>query len=370
MQMIDEYRLSQYQDLGLLDDKKNIHIKRRITDGRICVEKHISCDMLPVYHILQQIQSPYIPEIYECIQAEEKLILIEEYIEGKTIGQIMQEECMEEKEAVRVIVELCKGLAPLHHAEPSVICRDMKAENIMIDRNGNVKIVDFNIARLFEKEKKHDTVYMGTAGYAAPEQFGFQQTDRRADIYALGVLLNYMLTRQFPVEQIADGKLQPVIQKCIHLDREQRYQNVEELQRELQRIYYNGKRDLYGSGENRNAEKKKYSFIPPGFRKRNPRHILAAVAGYLFIGWFCYTLELEEDNIILIGLQLRAEQTAIFLSQIAFVFIIWNYRGWREKLPFANNSRKVVRILWYAAAECVLIVIAALVCVVIESVFF
>ena len=66
--------------------------------------------------------------------------------------------------------------------------------NILIDKNGLVKATDFGIARIYKKEKFCDTEILGTAGYAAPEQFGFFQTDEKADVYCIGVILNKMLT--------------------------------------------------------------------------------------------------------------------------------------------------------------------------------
>lgn len=369
MNKVDEYCLSQYYDLGMLEDNKNIRLKRRISDGKICVEKHRSRDMVYIYRFLKEHYNPHVPGIFECVENDTEVIVIEEYIEGKTIEQIVQERKIEEKEAAEIINELCKGLAFLHHAQPPIICRDLKAENIIVGNQGCIKIIDFNIARFYQKNKKHDTVFMGTAGYAAPEQFGFSQSDNRADIYSLGVLLNYMLTKQFPADCIADGKLRPIIQKCVHIDREQRYQCVEELQADLDKLYCLREQHS-GSGNGRNKKAALSGFIPPGFRSRKPAHMILSILGYIFIGWFCFTLELKQENQILPGARLRLEQTSVFVSQIILVLVIWNYRGWRNYIPVVSNKKAGVRIAGYIILEFVLIVIAALISVVLESVLF
>lgn len=370
MNKVDEYCLSRYHDLGMLEDNKNIRLKRRISDGKICVEKHRSQDMVYIYRFLKEHYNLHVPEVFECVENDTEIIVIEEYIEGKTIEQIVHERKIEGKEAAGIIDELCKGLAFLHHAQPPIICRDLKAENIIIGNQGCIKIVDFNIARFYQKNKKHDTVFMGTAGYAAPEQFGFFQTDNRADIYSLGVLLNYMLTKQFPADCIADGKLRPIIRKCVHIDREQRYQCVEELQTDLYKLYSLGKKHSCGKGNSRNRKAALSEYIPPGFRSGKPAHMILSIIGYIFIGWFCFSLELKQENQILSGVRLRFEQTSIFISQIIMILIIWNYRGWKNYIPVVSSKKTGIRITGYIILEFVLIVIAALISVVLGSLLF
>jgi serine/threonine protein kinase len=82
----------------------------------------------------------------------------------------------------------------------------MKPSNVMLKPNGDVTLIDFGTAREFKNRAMvEDTTCLGTRGYAAPEQFGFSQTDARADIYAMGVLLNEMLIRQHPAKKLAEG---------------------------------------------------------------------------------------------------------------------------------------------------------------------
>jgi serine/threonine protein kinase len=103
----------------------------------------------------------------------------------------------------------------------------------MIDNKGNVKLIDFDTARIYKHYQSQDTIFMGTIGYAPPEQYGLNQTDERTDIYSLGVLMNVMLTGELPEKRLYNGKLRKVIIKCTQSVPDNRYQTAEELKLNL-----------------------------------------------------------------------------------------------------------------------------------------
>ena len=115
----------------------------------------------------------------------------------------------------------------------NIVHRDIKPENIIITDNATVKLIDFNASRVYKNECTADTVVLGTIGYASPEQFGITQSDARTDIFALGVLLNVMLTGVHPSEQLAKGRAGKIVLKCTQIDPNKRYQSVEELKYNL-----------------------------------------------------------------------------------------------------------------------------------------
>ena len=90
---------------------------------------------------------------------------------------------------------MCKALWVLHSL--GAVHRDVKPENIIL-RGSEAVLIDFDAARLYKPEESGDTQVLGTTGFAAPEQYGLSQTDRRADIYAVGILMNVMLTGEHP----------------------------------------------------------------------------------------------------------------------------------------------------------------------------
>ena len=103
----------------------------------------------------------------------------------------------------------------------------------MIRTDSKVILIDFDAARIYKPYRSEDTKFVGTVGYAAPEQFGMTQSDPRTDIFALGILLNIMLTGEHPSKVLYQGRLRKVIEKCIQVNPQKRYQTVLELKQSL-----------------------------------------------------------------------------------------------------------------------------------------
>lgn len=358
MKLSDEYRLAEYEELKNIHGRNNIFIVRNKINGLIGVKKIVPIDLLEIYMFLKKHPTPFIPVIFECIEDDKELIVVEEYLTGQNLEEILAGQNIPEKEAVSIIVQLCEALRPLHNADPAIICRDLKAANIMITLDKKVKIIDFDIARTYQKGQHCDTEMMGTNGYAAPEQYGFRQTDARTDIYAMGVLLNYMLLKKFPVEEIVTGKLGNVIGKCLEMNPDDRYQNVDELKKELDKFYKipeheneNGQQ-IFEDNEKRKTWNR---YMIPGFRSCTWWKMVIAILGYTFVTMIAFSMEFTSDNIKLSGIRLRFEQGIIWVTQIALIFLIWNYRGIRDDIPLVKDSRRSIRILGYVIAEIVLL---------------
>ncbi len=369
-----EYRLSTYKDFGPLEGKEKIRLVRSETDGTICVKKTLQPESLPIYTFLKEHPSPYFPEIRECVlqdaepaaepaapqEPKQVLVVIEEYIEGKSIDQLVVEQCFDEPETVRIALEICQALMILHHADPPIIDRDIKAENVMLTKDGQVRLVDFDIARAYEEDKSHDTEALGTRNYAAPEQFGFSQTDGRTDIYALGVLINYMRTGKFPEQELVGGSLKPIVMTCINLDPADRYQSVDDLSQMLAALpaakaassgrtrddgAAGGQQDDR-SGGGQQKDKTWRSWLPPGFRTGTPWKIVVAVFMYFLMTAFTISLEFTDEYGVPepMGVQI-VTKILIWLSLIGSVLFIWDYRGLRQKFPFFNPKDKILRFL-------------------------
>lgn len=202
------------------------------------------------YFIKKLIRAPYAKEVYETLMAhphegfacvyvvketQEGLVVVEEFINGNTLEYEMEEYLPNIETANVYILELLDTLEHLHHLSPPIIHRDIKPANIMVDR-GHVRLIDFDIAREFDVNQRKDTIVMGSIGYAAPEQYGFSQSDPRTDIYAMGILINEIYTGVHPSETLVSGYLKDVVTTCIHMDPSQRYKNVEELRQAFLQI--------------------------------------------------------------------------------------------------------------------------------------
>lgn len=178
------------------------------------------------YEKLQKIRCINLPEIYDVLELEDGQIVLEEYIDGITVAQVMELNKYRSSGARKVLSGVCDALAVLH--DRGIIHRDVKPENVMIEKSGRIVLIDFNASRIKSSASK-DTVIMGTVGYASPEQLGLSQTDARTDIYAAGVLYNVLLTGQHPSTTIALGKAGRIVRKCTAVNPDERYQTAAEL---------------------------------------------------------------------------------------------------------------------------------------------
>ena len=181
---------------------------------------------ITAYEKLLNIRCTNLPEIYDVLEMDDGQIVLEEYIDGLTVAQIMEIDRYRASGAERVLLGLCDALTVLH--DRGIVHRDVKPENVIVEASGRVVLIDLNASRI-ESNASRDTVIMGTVGYASPEQLGLVQTDARADIYALGVLYNVMLTGQHPSVTIASGRAGRIVRKCTAINPNERYQTVLEL---------------------------------------------------------------------------------------------------------------------------------------------
>ena len=175
-----------------------------------------------VYRKLLGISCPNLPQIMETAERDGMVAVLEEYIQGDSLAYLLEGALFSPAEA-RKITRQCNALWVLHKL--GAVHRDIKPENVMI-RGSEAILIDFDASRIFKSNTNQDTQILGTTGYAAPEQYGITQTDERADIYSLGVLLNIMLTGKHPSKELASGRLGRIVQKCTMVNPEKRYKSV------------------------------------------------------------------------------------------------------------------------------------------------
>ncbi len=176
-----------------------------------------------VYRKLVGISCPNLPQIMETAERDGMVAVLEEYIQGDSLAYLLEGALFSHAEARKITMQLCNALWVLHKL--GAVHRDIKPENVMI-RGSEAILIDFDASRIFKSDTNQDTQILGTTGYAAPEQYGIAQTDERADIYSLGVLLNVMLTGKHPSKELANGRLGRIVQKCTMVNPEKRYKSV------------------------------------------------------------------------------------------------------------------------------------------------
>lgn len=179
-----------------------------------------------VYRRLLPVLCPHLPQIMEAAEQDGQTAVLEEYVQGDTLAELLMGARLTEREARQVTMQLCQALHVLHSM--GAVHRDVKPENVIL-RGSDAVLIDFDAARIYKDESESDTQVLGTTGFAAPEQYGIFQSDERADIFSLGVLLNIMLTGKHPSREMAAGKLGRIVRKCTMTAPEQRYQSARAL---------------------------------------------------------------------------------------------------------------------------------------------
>lgn len=192
-----------------------------------------------------------LPRIYDNFTEDERSYLVMDFIEGETLEDYYEQRGCKPLPLEQVLdwgKELCDVLSYLHDQHPPIIFRDLKPANVMLDKRGHIFLIDFGIARLFKPGKMHDTVALGSPGYAAPEQYGKAQSTPRSDIYSLGAVLHFLLTGIDPSEQPfffrpasqvnpeVPLELENLLQQMLQMDADRRPASAQEVAKRLGEI--------------------------------------------------------------------------------------------------------------------------------------
>jgi serine/threonine protein kinase len=205
--------------------------------------------------ILMRLDHTNLPKVFDYFSRRGTHYIVMEYINGTTLEEILvgrRGRPVNERLVLSWALQVCRAMHFLSVQKPRpIVFRDLKPSNIMIDRAGKVKLIDFGISRFFKEDKNQDTFVYGTPGYAAPEQYGTGQTDVRSDIFSLGATLHHCLTGRNPSEHplsFPDPKaLNPtlnkgtirIIRKALEQDKERRYQTAFDMKKAIQSVLLN-----------------------------------------------------------------------------------------------------------------------------------
>lgn len=214
----------EYETVRLMKEspRSTIRLIRHKASGQLFVLRQFTGNG-EVYQKLLSYRSSNLPAVFEAIQEGENCLVLEEYIPGDTLGFLLQGALFSPAETKKIVTQVCRGLWVLHSL--GAVHRDIKPENIIL-RGNDAVLIDFDAARIHKPEAEGDTQILGTAGFAAPEQYGLSQSDVRTDIYSLGILINVMLTGQHPSQKLAQGRLGRVVERCTRVNPRHRYKNV------------------------------------------------------------------------------------------------------------------------------------------------
>ena len=275
-----------YDEMRVLEDGKSV--VRDIPTGKLYFKKTLDVYNEHVYAFLKDHRNKNVAGVQAYWKDGDKLVVIEELIQGRTLDEILQKEvsasagpandkvpdgpaasemsmdksstvdlpddsasanapvppkaanaaanapdrpnaaALTFSERIDILAQICDGLQFLHSADPPIIHRDIKASNIMVTDDAVVKIIDYDAAKIYIAGQDKDTMMIGTQGLAAPEQYGFAQSNVRTDLYALGKLIERMLPDN------ADAKR--IVEKATEMDPKKRYTSAAQMKSQIQKI--------------------------------------------------------------------------------------------------------------------------------------
>lgn len=225
--------------------------------------------LLAEANMMKRLDHPALPRIVDIIDNGITIYVVMDYIEGESLDKVLERYGAQPEDLViGWAKQLCDALTYLHSQKPPIIYRDMKPANVMLKPEGNIKIIDFGIAREYKEQSLADTTVLGTKGYAPPEQYS-GQTDARSDIFALGMTMHHLLTGVDPRSgdayapvrmwnpELSEG-IEIIIDKCVQPAPEKRYQSCEDL------LYDLSHPELITKDYKRRQKRKLNAFIATG----------------------------------------------------------------------------------------------------------
>ncbi len=216
-----DYRFEKIKKLKQ-NDKGEVWLAAIKATGELVVIKFMNLTGLP-YAELKKLSPPFCAKVFYCAQDDFDTVVVEEFIQGESLAE--RENFLSKTDAQKILIQMCDGLKILH--AHGIVHRDIKPSNLILQNGEIVKLIDFDAARIFKADKPRDTIFLGTKGYAPPEQYGYGQTDARSDIFSLGVTMRELTGKN------CGERLKKILSKCTELDPKNRYQSVDELKAAL-----------------------------------------------------------------------------------------------------------------------------------------
>lgn len=340
--------------IAVISEPHRVFLVQDEASGKVYVKKLLDVYNIDVYRRLYDHPVAGTPRIFACEEKFGKLILIEEYISGRTLRDMIDSGSISSDKIWEYALKLCNTLEKLHEMHPPVIHRDIKPSNVIITSYDYPILIDFNAAKSFNGEAASDTLLLGTPGYAAPEQFGFGSSSPRTDIYGMGMLLKEMV---LSCAEHTD-QFDEIIEKCTRMEPKERFQSAVQLRdaiihlkdvpqaRGEERV----KPDLsvpqatetgdsvkpLASDEISGTSRRR--FLPPGFRTLSPWKMIIGVLGYLLILALSLTLEVKDVS----GFQLWFERITCLLMMLSVVCICTDYLGVQHLFIMCRHRNKVI----------------------------
>lgn len=347
--------ISYYQTIAVINEAHKVYLVQHQETKKIYIKKILEVYNFSIYDYLQHNKISGIPQVIDLYEEDGRLTVIEQFISGASLQDIMASGELSAAALTEYMCELCDILEKLHSLNPPVIHRDIKPSNIIVTCYDHVMLIDFNAAKYLTDANVSDTVLLGTKGYAAPEQYGFGSSTPQTDIYALGILLKELVSAlPVPTE-----KFDRIIQKCTRINPADRFESAAGLKQEIQKL----------NGDPAAVHSEPFlrrALLPPGYRTFTPWKMVVSSIVYLFVFWFCLSIEFKN----VFGSQLWMERIFFLGIALSVVFCSFNYCGIQRFLPLCKNSNRIVRGIGVVLLDLIIAVLIFVVMLVLESILF
>lgn len=371
--------LSYYEVITTINAEHEIYMVQHRETHKIYIKKTMSIYNLSVYQQLKANPINGIPRIYEIFEVNDNLCIIEEFISGNTLEELLNNNISISNDIILDYMrKLCTVVSRLHAQTPSIIHRDIKPSNIIVNESGNLFLIDLNAAKFMDVNQREDTQLIGTKGYAAPEQYGFGSSSTKTDIYAMGILLNTLITGDNLIKVDRTNIFYPIILKATKLDPSERYSTALEMLQAIEQLFIvqnrpqiapmlSSEQSSYPNANMQPQFPKTESsqtsiprlpsfcrWLPPGFRTLNPVHMIVSIFIYVVLIKACYSVEPSEKT-ILAQSHPTLYQTGIAIIMLIIVFFSNNYGNIHRFFPMIRNAKKQNRFWAIVAIDFILL---------------
>lgn len=349
MDIDNRLALSYYHPIATINESHKVYLVQHQETKKVFVKKELSVYNLEVFTFLKDHPIEGIPQIELLYEDQGTLTVIEEYVTGQTLQELVANQPLDESHILKYTINLCEIVEKLHNFNPPMIHRDIKPSNILISSTDSVILLDFNAAKNFHNIHSEDTVLLGTQGYAAPEQYGFGSSRPQTDIYSIGVVLKKLI-----VSLPKNKTLEAIADKCTQLDPDDRYAHVSLL-----------KEDLLACLPKKTIQTTNKSWIP-GFRSGNPWKMIVACIYYLFSLTLSLVAEFHEKYFVE---EIFAKLTMLCML-LAPIVVIFNVKNIHSIIPLCKNENKVYaflgKILLFTLLIILIITVYVTLCAIVE----
>ena len=245
-----------YECLKESEDSSTFLVKETVT-GILCVLKwgrnrqaEFLRNEMEIMEKMADRKLSGVPKAYRIFEENGEVYLVREYIEGMSLAQmVLQKGGISEAEICRISRKICQTAEQFQNPDEPMIHRDIKPENIVVTPGGEVVFIDFGTMRSYKKDGSRDTFVVGTRGTAAPEQYGYTQTDQRTDVYAIGQTMLYMVSESYEMNQLSEcavsRRMKKIIEKACSFEPGKRYGDAAQLRRAVEKCQANNRKKVY-----------------------------------------------------------------------------------------------------------------------------